>query len=115
MSTRIVTVTMNITYEGKTQFITATGNGRLDAVSNALRDNMELTFDILDYKEHALSKGSSSRAVSYVKIIDCRKKNQWGVGLHDDIIASSVQALFSAINRAVAQRREAEKKQRLKQ
>ncbi len=111
----IVTVTMNITYEGKTQFITATGNGRLDAVSNALRDNMELTFDILDYKEHALSKGSSSRAVSYVKIIDCRKKNQWGVGLHDDIIASSVQALFSAINRAVAQRREAEKKQRLKQ
>ena len=64
---------------------------------------MNLTFDILDYKEHALSKGPSSRAVSYVKIIDCRKKNQWGVGLHDDIIASSVQALFSAINRAVAQ------------
>lgn len=105
----IVTVTMNITYEGKTQFITAMGNGRLDAVSNALRDNMNLTFDILDYKEHAVSKGSASRAVSYVKIIDCRKKDQWGVGLHDDIIASSVQALFSAINRAVAQRREAEK------
>ena len=104
----IVTVTMNITYAGKTQFITATGNGRLDAVSNALRDNMNLTFDILDYKEHALSKGSSSRAVSYVEIIDCRKMNQWGVGVHDDIIASSVQALFSAINRAVAQRRKAE-------
>ena len=47
----------------------------------------------------------SSKAVSYVKIIDCRQKNQWGVGLHEDIIASSVKALFAAINRAVIQKR----------
>lgn len=102
-----VTCTMNITYEGKNRYITGVGNGRLDAASNALRDNMNLTFDILDYKEHALSKGSTSKAVSYVKIIDCRQKNQWGVGLHEDIIASSVKALFAAINRAVIQKREA--------
>ena len=100
-----VTCTMNITYEGMNRYITGVGNGRLDAASNALRDNMNLTFDILDYKEHALSKGSTSKAVSYVKIIDCRQKNQWGVGLHEDIIASSVKALFAAINRAVIQKR----------
>lgn len=106
-----VTCTLKVTYEGKERFINATGNGRLDAVSNALRDNMNLTFDILDYKEHAVSKGSSSKAMSYVKIIDCRQKNQWGVGLHEDIIASSVKALFAAINRAVQQKRTEEHKQ----
>ena len=100
-----VTCTMNITYEGMNRYITGVGNGRLDAASNALRDNMNLTFDILDYKEHALSKGSTSKAVSYVKIIDCRQKNQWGGGLHADIIASSVKAFFAAIKRAVIQKR----------
>jgi 2-isopropylmalate synthase len=44
-----------------------------------------------------------------VKIIDCRHKIQWGVGVHEDIIMSSVKALFAAINRAVKQRMEEEK------
>lgn len=100
----IVTCTLDVSIEGIKHTFTANGNGRLDAISNALRENTPLTFEILDYKEHALSKGSSSKAVSYVKIIDCRKKNQWGVGIHEDIIASSLKALFSAINRAVKQR-----------
>lgn len=105
----VLTCTLNITYDNKRQYITGVGNGRLDAVSNALRDNMDLTFDILDYKEHSLGKGSASKAVSYVKIIDCRHKIQWGVGVHEDIIMSSVKALFAAINRAVQQRRAEEK------
>lgn len=103
-----VTCNLTVGFNGSQTVISAKGNGRLDAVSNALRDHMSLTFDILDYKEHALSQGSSSQAVSYVKIIDCRKKHQWGVGLHEDIIASSVQALFSSINRAVKQKKEEE-------
>ena len=105
----VLTCTLNITFDGKRQYITGVGNGRLDAVSNALRDNTSLTFEILDYKEHSLGKGSTSKAVSYVKIIDCRHIIQWGVGVHEDIIMSSVKALFAAINRAVKQRMEEEK------
>ncbi|MGX8834324.1 2-isopropylmalate synthase [Amedibacillus sp. YH-ame6] len=105
-----VTCSLNITFDGEEMDIGGSGNGRLDAISNALRDNTKLQFDILDYKEHALSKGSSSKAVSYVKIIDCRQKHQWGVGLDEDIIASSVKALFSCINRAVLQKRAEETK-----
>lgn len=104
-----VTCSLNITIDGEEKDIGGSGNGRLDAVSNALRDNTKLTFDILDYKEHSVSKGSTSKAVSYVKIVDCRGRYQWGVGLDRDIIASSVKALFSCINRAVVQRREDEK------
>ncbi|WP_416327118.1 2-isopropylmalate synthase [[Eubacterium] hominis] len=99
---------LSILADGVEKTITGMGNGRLDAVSNALRDNLNVTFDIMDYKEHSLSKGSTSKAVSYVKINDCRNIDQWGVGIHDDIITSSVKALFAALNRAVAQRRASE-------
>lgn len=84
--------------------IVGKGNGRLDAVANAMRKNLGLKFEIMDYKEHALTKGSTSRAVTYVKMMDCRDKIQWGTGIHEDIITSSVYALCSAINRAVNQR-----------
>ena len=99
---------VSVVADGEELIITGTGNGRLDAISNALRDNLNVTFDIMDYKEHSLSKGSTSKAVSYVKINDCRNIDQWGVGIHDDIITSSVKALFAALNRAVAQRRASE-------
>lgn len=96
---------VNVIADGIEQTITGKGNGRLDAISNALRDNLQVSFDIMDYKEHSLSKGSTSKAVSYVKINDCRNIDQWGVGIHEDIITSSVKALFAALNRAVSQRR----------
>lgn len=99
---------VNVIADGIEQTITGKGNGRLDAISNALRDNLQVSFDIMDYKEHSLSKGSTSKAVSYVKINDCRNIDQWGVGIHEDIITSSVKALFAALNRAVSQRRASE-------
>lgn len=95
--------------DGTMQEIEGKGNGRLDALSNALRNHLNVTFEVLDYKEHATSVGSTSKAVSYVKIVDCRQKNQWGVGLDEDIIASSLKALFSALNRAVTQKRNEQK------
>ena len=102
--------TLRVATDGERKNIVGSGNGRLDAVSNALRNNTNVQFDIMDYKEHALTKGSTSKAVSYVKIKDCRGLDQWGVGIHDDIITSSVMALFSALNRALAQRRAQEGK-----
>ncbi|MBQ1518057.1 MAG: hypothetical protein IIZ46_07640, partial [Clostridia bacterium] len=47
----------------------------------------------------ALERGSDSKAVTYVSITDKDGNVEWGVGVHDDIIYSSVDALFSAINR----------------
>lgn len=94
-------VTLNIKYNGSQRDIMGRGNGRLDAVANALRQNLGLTFDILDYNEHSLSAGSSSKACAYVEIKDCMEEDRFGVGVHDDIIAASIQALVSAINRAL--------------
>ncbi len=90
----IVTMTLH----GNTQTITAEGNGRLDAVSKALKKGLGFSYELTDYKEHALSKGSSSKAMSYVAITHMNKMT-WGVGIDDDIIDSSIEALCAAINR----------------
>ena len=76
------------------------GNGRLDAVRNALKQS-PYTFDykFITYSEHALSSESTSKAASYVCIEDAEGDQFWGVGIHEDIILASVNALVSALNR----------------
>lgn len=96
-----ITVTLTVEIDGKKQDLKATGNGRLDAVSNALKQNLGIVFSGLTYEEHALTTGSSSQAITYVSITLKDGSIVWGAGIHDDIIASSVNALFSAINRAI--------------
>ena len=83
---------------GKTRTVTGSGNGRLDAVSDALRRCLGIKFNILDYTEHSMEVGSKSKAMSYVEIADADGRITWGAGLHSDIITSSIRALFSAIN-----------------
>ena len=87
---------------GEQKDIDAKGNGRLDAVSNALKENLAMASAIHTYTEHALQEGSTSQAVAYVGITLPDGKVSWGAGVNDDIIAASIQALFSAINRSRA-------------
>ena len=84
--------------EGRTAVINGQGNGRLDAVSNAIRSYLDVDYELVDYEQHSLTKGSSSKAVSYVSIT---KDGQtfWGVGIDEDIIKSSYQALEVAVNK----------------
>ena len=94
-------VIVSVEIDGEQKELTATGNGRLDAVSNAVKKQLGIAFSDLTYEEHALTKGSSSKAISYVSIVPENGKRVWGAGIHDDIIASSINALFSAINRSI--------------
>lgn len=97
--THEVMVTLTIEINGEKKDIVGRGNGRLDAVSNAITSSLNINYKDLLYKEHALTKGSTSQAVAYVGIHDENGKMFWGAGIHDDIIAASVIALFSAVNR----------------
>ena len=94
-------VTAEIPKKDKAETYQADGNGRLDAVANALKKALDLDFNIETYKEHALESHSTSEAVSYVGI-SVNEKIVWGAGKHTDIIVSSVNALLSAINHAVS-------------
>ena len=93
---------VTVEYNGELRDISAEGNGRLDAVSNAIKKNLGISYSNLTYTEHALEEGSTSKAVSYVGIMNDNGKMCWGAGIHDDIIASSICALVSAINKKLA-------------
>ena len=97
-----IKVTLTIKVDGVERDVVSSGNGRLDAVSNAIKQHLGIKYSNLTYEEHALTSGSSSRAVTYVSVTLEDGKKVWGVGIHDDIIASSINALFSAINRGIS-------------
>ncbi|GHI00360.1 2-isopropylmalate synthase [Neobacillus kokaensis] len=80
---------------------TGAGNGKLDAISNALQTNLALDYKDLVYKQHALEIGSRSNAVSYVGITALNGSVYWGCGIDSDIMTSSIKALFSAINNMI--------------
>ena len=93
-----IEATVSLTYNGRVATATNNGNGRLDAVSNAIRSYTGLEYSINTYTEHALEVGSASKAVSYVEITDRNGKSFWGTGIDTDIIVSSIKALVSAVN-----------------
>ena len=82
----------------KKTIVDANGNGRLDAVSNTIKQYFDISYELSVYEEHALSKGSSSKAMAYVGII-CDEKFYWGAGMDEDIIRASVNALVVAVNK----------------
>ncbi|HER63557.1 MAG TPA: 2-isopropylmalate synthase [Desulfobacteraceae bacterium] len=92
--------------DGRVETLRASGNGPLDAFCEALRAGLGLTFTLQAYHEHALAKGSSSKAVSYIMITDGDNREFWGAGVDTDIIIASIKALLSAMNRACFARRQ---------
>ncbi len=89
---------LTVEYDGKTDTVIASGNGRLDAVSNALKQYFTIGYKLQVYEEHALSQGSASQAASYIGIQDESGMMHWGVGFDGDIVKSSIHALCVAVN-----------------
>ena len=78
--------------------VTAEGNGRLNAVSNALKKAHGVDFHLVTYQEHALAKSTSSKAIAYVGIEDKDGNTSWGAAVDPDIIRASIDALVCALN-----------------
>ena len=93
-----ITAEVHTEYQGKREVTYAPGNGRLNAVSNALKKCFGLQYNLVTYQEHALEASSSSRAIAYVGIQKPDGKLYWGAGVDSDIIRASIDALLTAIN-----------------
>ena len=80
--------------------IEGVGNGPIDSLGKALYKSNLINISIMDYKEHALSKGSEAEAAAYVymKRDDIGKKT-FGVGVDSNITRASIKSIISAINR----------------
>ncbi len=93
-----ITATVTMTMRGQEKVVVATGNGRLDAVANAIQSATGMDFQLTHYSEHSLDGGSTSRAASYVGLTWADGTVTWGAGGHTDIIVAGINALVSAIN-----------------
>ncbi|MBO5056270.1 MAG: 2-isopropylmalate synthase [Lachnospiraceae bacterium] len=93
-----ITAEVTIEQNKERRVIETSGNGRLDAVSNAIKLYFGVSYELSVYEEHAVSRGSSSKAAAYVGIMKDGKM-YWGVGIDEDIIKSSIAALVSAGNK----------------
>lgn len=92
---------------GQKSVVLAEGNGRLDAVSNAIKQKLGVDYVLTGYEQHALTDGSGSQAISYVGV-EFGGKTYFGAGIDDDIIKSSYNALASAVNNLLAAKEEKE-------
>lgn len=96
----LYSVKMRVVINGEVFNLDGDGNGRLDAVREALKKTKyNINYDFITYSENAMTVGSKSKAAAYVCIADENGKKYWGVGTQPDIILATVNALVSAINR----------------
>jgi 2-isopropylmalate synthase len=94
-----IAVEAQIAKDGTVEMVRGSGNGPVDAFTHALQQT-GLDFTIADYAEHALSKGSDSTAVAYVKIT-YGGDSRWGAGMDESIDAASFKAIISGLNRTM--------------
>ncbi|RYP58022.1 hypothetical protein DL769_009154 [Monosporascus sp. CRB-8-3] len=93
-----------ILVEGKEFKLRGRGNGPISSMVAALK-GINIDLDVHDYKEHAIGEGRGVKAASY---IECKptgtKQTVWGVGIHEDVVQSSLIALLSAASNFITSR-----------
>jgi 2-isopropylmalate synthase len=93
------TVVAQLLVDGQHRTVKGEGNGPIDAFVAALRDELEVSFGVTDYSEHALTAGTDASAVAYVEVESEDLGRWWGVGMDSSILDASLQAVVSAANR----------------
>jgi 2-isopropylmalate synthase len=94
-------LTAKVTVDGKPKTIKGHGNGPVDGFVDAIRKESGLTFDVADYREHAMGTGANASAVAYVELRLEDGKTLFGVGIDRNIVVASLKAVVSGVNRAL--------------
>ena len=92
-----IEATVTVAEQGKKSVVQAVGNGRLDAVSNAIKKHFGAAYTLTTYEQHSLGEQSTSKALSFVGV-EGDGNTGWGAGIDEDIIQSSFEALCAALN-----------------
>ena len=97
-------LSLTISLEGKQQTLEHAGNGPIDAAMQALLKTTGLSLRLVDYHQHAITQGADAQGASYIALSSAEGEQIFGVGLHTNVIVSSLKALVAAFNAALAQR-----------
>lgn len=95
-------VIAQVVVDGVRGTVVGEGNGPLSAFVDGLERDLGIAVSVLDYAEHAVSAGTDAQAVAYVEAADASGTVRWGVGIDGSIVAASLKAVVSAVNRLAA-------------
>ncbi|EFL89038.1 2-isopropylmalate synthase [Ahrensia sp. R2A130] len=96
-------VEVTVTVDGKEEVLKGKGNGPIAGFVDALNTRFEATMSVADYSEHSLQQGSDATAICYMEMEDTQDGTRWfGAGINANIVAASLEALCSGVNRKLA-------------
>ncbi|MCB1768979.1 MAG: hypothetical protein KDJ31_04635, partial [Candidatus Competibacteraceae bacterium] len=97
-------LTATLREHGIERLLSGKGNGPIDAFIDALNRHFGLNVRVVDYHEHAIGAGANATAVSYVEVrLNGDATSLFGVGIDSNIVTASLNAVISAVNRALHQ------------
>ncbi len=94
-------LTAKLMVDGKPKTIKGQGNGPVDGFVDAIRKESGVSFDVADYREHAMGHGANAAAVAYVELRLADGTSLFGVGIDKNIVVASLKAVVSGVNRAL--------------
>lgn len=78
------------------------GNGPISAFIDAISNKFGVLFEVVNYQEHSLGGGSSSKAATYIDLsyvnANGEKVTRWGCGINHDVSQASIEAILSVVN-----------------
>jgi len=92
----------DIEVDGVAHELTSRGSGPIECFVAALGEVTGVSFDVVDYVEHARGEGSRAEAVAYVACRNDAGHVVWGVGIDENVLTASFQAVVRAVGRLVA-------------
>ncbi|GGB05170.1 2-isopropylmalate synthase [Brucella endophytica] len=87
---------------GVTKRIEGHGTGPIDGFVDALSHYLGIKLSVVDYSEHSLGQGSDASAICYMEIAHPGGKI-FGVGINDNIVTASLEAIVAAANRILGE------------
>ena len=92
------TISAQLDVDGNAVTVRGEGDGPVEAFVSGLRAEWPGDFDVLDYSEHAIGRGSDAAAVAYVES-SSGSEVRWGIGTDPNITTASLRAVLSAFER----------------
>jgi 2-isopropylmalate synthase len=93
-------ITAQLAVDGDSVTVLGEGDGPVEAFVSAIVAHFgEDDFDVVDYAEHAIGRGSDAQAVAYVETVGAGGDVKWGVGQNPNITTASLKAVLAAFER----------------
>ncbi|TVR28039.1 MAG: 2-isopropylmalate synthase [Ilumatobacter sp.] len=93
------TISAQLEVDGDPVTIQGSGDGPVEAFVAGIRSALDVTFDVVDYAEHAMGRGADATAVAYVESVSDDGEVRWGIGSDPNITTASLRAVLSAVER----------------